>query len=361
MLLFLGVDSRKDSLAACLVDQTGAQRTAATFPNTPDGYGDLLAWVGRAGQLTRAGIEGAANLGAGLARLLHQQGLDVREVPCTLTVRERRRLRRPGKSDPTDALAIARITAREHDLPPARHAGQAEDLKVLSDYRDELVAQRTAEANRLHADLAIVCAGYARHCRALSSAHALNTATGLLDQLGSAAATAGSGSVRAQLAQRRIVRLRQLDEQIAACLTQLTKLVAATRTQLVDIVGIGPLLAARILGEVGDVQRFPTRDHFASANGTAPIPVSSGRTDRYRLNQGGNRRLNRALYFAALTQASHDPRARAYLARKQAEGKTRREALRCLKRRLSDVVYRALLAGPKSPKQADESPDTTAA
>jgi transposase len=357
VLLFLGVDSHKDSLAACLVDQTGAQLAAATFLNTPDGHGDLLAWLGLSGQLTRAGIEGAANLGAGMARLLHQQGLDVREVPCTLTVRERRRLRRPGKSDPTDALAIARITAREHDLPPARHAGQAEDLKVLSDYRDELVAQRTAEANRLHADLAIVCAGYARHCRALSSAHALNTATGLLEP---AAATAGSGSVRAQLAQRRIVRLRQLDEQIAACLTQLTKLVAATRTQLVDIVGIGPLLAARILGEVGDIQRFPTRDHFASANGTAPIPVSSGRTDRHRLNRGGNRRLNRALYFAALTQASHDPRARAYLARKQAEGKTRREALRCLKRRLSDVVYKALLAGPKRPEQADESPDTTA-
>ena len=303
MLLFCGVDSHKDSLAACLVDQTGAQLAAATFPNTPDGHGDLLAWVGRSGQLTRAGVEGAANLGAGLARLLHDQGLDVREVPCALTVRERRRLRRPGKSDPTDALAIARITAREHDLPPARHAGQAEDLKVLSDYRDELVAQRTAEANRLHADLAIVCPGYARHCRALSSAHALHTAAQLLKQ-------ARTGSMRAQLAQRRILRLQQLDEQLAACGTQLTKLVAATRTRLVDMVGIGPLLAARILGEVGDVHRFPTRDHFASANGTAPIPVSSGRTDRYRLNRGGNRRLNRALYFAALTQASHDPRAR---------------------------------------------------
>jgi transposase len=209
---------------------------------------------------------------------------------------------------------------------------------VLSDYRDELVAQRTPEANRLHADLAIVCPGYARHCRALSSAHALNTATGLLEP---AAATAGSGSVRAQLAQRRIVRLRQLDEQIAACLTQLTKLVAVTRTRLVDIVGIGPLLAARILGEVGDIQRFPTSDHFASANGTAPIPVSSGRTDRHRLNRGGNRRLNRALSFAALTQASHDPRARAYLARKQAEGKTRREALRCLIGRVSAGVTRS--------------------
>ena len=149
----------------------------------------------------------------------------------------------------------------------------------MSDDRDELVAQRTAEANRLHADLAIVCPGYARHCRALSSAHALHTAAQLLEP-------AKTGSMRAQLAQRRIVRLQQLDEQLAACLTQLTMLVTATRTRLVDMVGIGPLLAARILGEVGDVHRFPTRDHFASANGTAPIPMSSGRTDRYRLNPG---------------------------------------------------------------------------
>ena len=105
-----------------------------------------------------------------------------------------------------------------------------------------LVAQRTAEANRLHADLAIVCPGYARHCRALSSAQALHTAAQLLEQ-------ARTGSMRAQLAQRRIVGLQQLDEQLAACLTQLTKLVTATRTRLVDMVGIGPLLAARILGE----------------------------------------------------------------------------------------------------------------
>jgi hypothetical protein len=123
------------------------------------------------------------------------------------------------------------------------------------------------------------------------------------------------------------------------------------------MVGIGPVLAARILGEVGDVHRFPTRDHFASANGTAPIPASSGRTDRYRLNRGGNRRLDRALYFAALTQASHDPRARAYLARMQTEGETRREALRCLKRRLSDVVYKALLAA-RNPCRDPTSPLT---
>ena len=180
-----------------------------------------------------------------------------------------------------------------------------------SDYRDELVAQRTAEANRRHADLAIVCPGSARHCRALSSAHALHTTAQLLEQ-------ARTGSMRAQLAQRRILPLQQLDEQLAACGTQLTKLVTATRTRLGRHGRDRPAAGGPHPGEVGDVHRFPTRPATSSPQPTAPPdPVSSGRTDRYRLNRGGNRRPNRALYFAALTQASHDPRAGAYLAAKR--------------------------------------------
>jgi transposase len=124
--LFCGIDSHKDTLAACLVDQTGRRLAAAGFPNTPAGHRQLATWLDRHGPVGRVGIEGGANLGAGLARFLADQGVDVREVPGALTVRERRRLRRPGKSDPTDALAIARICARDTDLPPARQAGLAE-------------------------------------------------------------------------------------------------------------------------------------------------------------------------------------------------------------------------------------------
>jgi transposase len=287
-------------------------------------------------------VEGCANLGAALGRFLADKAVDVREVPCALTVRERRRLRRPGKSDPTDALAIARICARDHDLPPTRQPGPAEDLpaedlKVLSDYRDELLVARNAEANRLHVDLAIVCPGYPQVCRRLTAERSLAAAEQLLADL---------PAVRAQLARRRITRLRELDREIRELADQLARLVAASRTRLIDLVGVGPILAARILGEVGDIARFPDADHFAAANATAPIPVASGRTDRHRLNRGGNRRLNRALHYVALTQATWEPRAVAYLARKQAEGKTRREALRCLKRRLSTVIFKTLLAGP---------------
>jgi transposase len=338
--VFCGVDSHKDTLAVCLVDQAGRCLHSAEVLNSPAGHQQLLSWLHHNGPVTRVGVEGSANLGAALAHFLHDRGVEVREVPGALTVRERRRLRRPGKSDPTDALAIARICARDHDLPPARQPSPATDLKVLSDYRDQLLVARNAEGNRLHADLAVVCPGYARTCRRLTAARSLAAAEQLL---------ARQPSVRAQVARRRTTRLRELDAEIADLAAQLARLVAATRTQLTDIVGIGPILAARILGEVGDLSRYPDADHFAAANGTAPIPVASGRTDRHRLNRGGNRRLNRALHYVALTQATWEPRAVAYLARKQAEGKTKREALRCLKRRLSTVVFKALLAGPKSP------------
>jgi transposase len=269
----------------------------------------------------------------------------VREVPGALTVRERRRLRRPGKSDPSDALAIARITARDTDLPPARQPGPATDLKVLSDYRDQLLVWRNAEANRLHADLAILCSGYARVCRRSTVARSLAAAEQLL---------AGQPSVRAQLARRRIARLRELDGEICDLAKQLTNLVAASRTRLVDIVGIGPILAARILGEVGDVSRFP-------APTTSPPPTAPRDPGRLRADRSSpaqpwrHRRLNRAPHYVALTQATWEPRAVACLARKQAEGKTKREALRRLKRRLSTVSFKALLAGPK-PSPAPNHP-----
>jgi transposase len=333
--MFVGVDSHKDTLAACRVDANGRQLKAAEFANTAAGHRQLHAWALTEGVVERFGIEGAANLGAGLARALLAAGETVCEVPCALSVRERGRLRRSGKSDPIDALAIARVTAREVGLPPARQAGPTEDLKVLSDYRDELVVERNAQVNRLHADLAIVRPGYASRCRHLVSARALTTAARLLR---------GSSSARARVARRRIARLRELDRRIAELASQLAERVAAEGTSLTGLVGVGPILAARILGEVADVDRFPSEDHFASANGTAPIPASSGRTNRHRLNRGGNRRLNCAIHYVALTQATWEPRAVAYLQRKRSEGKTHREAMRCLKRRLSNVIYRTLAA-----------------
>jgi transposase len=333
--MFIGIDTHKDTLAASNVDSAGRETTQQTFANTPAGHAKLLAWTRSCSpDLSRVGIEGSANFGAGITHFLHDQGIDVREVPAKLTGRERSRLRRPGKTDPTDALAIARITARDEDLPPARQRGPREDLKVLVDAREELVTARTAEANRLHADLSILLPGYAARIPSLVSSSALDDASSLLD---------GSDEVRAGIARRRVARLPRLDEEVIEMTADITQALEVLSTSLTNIHGVGPITAARILGEVGDIRRFPTKHHFAAGNGTAPIPIASGRSDRHRLNRGGNRRLNRAIHVIARTQAAWYPEAKTYVEKKRAEGKTRAEAMRCLKRRLSDVVYRTLL------------------
>lgn len=204
---------------------------------------------------------------------------------------------------------------------------------MLVDAHEELITARTAEANRLHADLSILLPGYSRQIPNLIAGDALDAAHSLL---------ADVGTTRGRIALRRIQRLRGLDDDIAEMTDEIKQAVAATKTSLTRIHGVGPITAARIIGEVGDIHRYPTKDHFAAGNGTAPIPVSSGRTDRHRLNRGGNRRLNRAIHVIARTQATWHPAAKAYVDKKRAEGKTRPEAIRCLKRQLSDVVYRAL-------------------
>ena len=151
---------------------------------------------------------------------------------------------------------------------------------------------------------------------------------------------------RARLACHRITRLRQLCAELDAVTAEVTALVAAFDVALTGICGVAALTAAELLAEVGDIERFRTKAQFAMANGTAPLPASSGRTTRHRLNRGGNRQLNRVLHFIALTQVSRSPEGRAYYLRKQAEGKTKPDALRCLKRRISDRVFQTLRLQP---------------
>jgi transposase len=214
---------------------------------------------------------------------------------------------------------------------PRPHRG----LRLLVDYREQLLGERTRIANRVHADLVALRPGYQQRLPELRS----QRATGLVRRL-----LAGQVGVRAELVCRRLDQLDRLDAEIRQLKRRIGDLVEATGTSLVQVHGVGPLVAARILGEVGDVGRFGDRHKFAAANGTAPIPASSGRIQRHRLNRGGNRRLNRALYVVAITQARSDHPGRASMARKQRQGKTRREALRGLKRRISDAIYRQLLA-----------------
>lgn len=332
-MVTIGIDAHKSSLAVCLVDELGRELAQEEFGNDAAAHRALCAWVERlAPGERRFGVEGSGWVGRSLACFLLERGEQVVDVRGSLTDWQRRRLRGQGKSDPRDALAIARVTARE-ELPAVRADSPSRDLKLLSDYRCQLVAERIRVANRLHVDLVSLRPGYERQLRTLSSSARLEQAEQLL---------AGEPSVQALLARRRIEQLRRLDAEIKQLGRELRDLVRESGSGLPALAGVGEVIAARIIGEVGDVRRIASKSRFARLNGTAPIPASSGQTRRHRLNRGGNRRLNHAIHMIALTQARMDPRARAYVERRRAEGKSRRDAIRALKRHLSDVVYQQL-------------------
>lgn len=343
-MVWIGIDAHKRSLAVSAVDELGRELARGEFANEAEGHERLQRWAEQLAAEARCfGLESSGWLAHGLARFLVERGEDVRDVRGGLTERERRRLRGAGKSDPRDALAIARVTARE-ELPPVRLDTASRELKLLCDYRWQLLCERTRAANRLHGDLVSLYPGYERRAPTLTSPPRLEQAERLL---------AGDESVQADVARRRIGRIRALDTEVRAITRQIRAKVRATGTGLVELVGVSDLIAARIIGEVGHVGRIATKARFARMNGTAPIPASSGQTQRHRLDKGGNRRLNHALHMMALTQARMDPRARAYVERRRAEGKSYRDAVRALKRHLSDVVYQQL--------RADAARDTASA
>jgi transposase len=330
----VGIDTHKGSLAACAVDDVGAVLAEGTFGCHPEGFGELAAWLRDRAPAATVGVEGSSSYGAPAARYLLAAGFSVREVPPHLSRRERGRTRRPGKSDPTDALAIARVTLREPDLPPVRLEDRSEELALLVNARDELVTQQTRARNRLHAHLVVLLPGYGRTAARLVSRRQLAAIE---------AALAPLSGTRTELARDLIAEVRLLGDRAAALATRIAELVAGH--PLLRLPGVGVHVAARLIAETGDVRRFRSPDAFAMLAGVAPIPASSGETRRMRLNRGGNRRLNRALYTAALSQARHYPPAAAYIARQRANGKSWTEAIRCLKHRISRPVFRLLQEG----------------
>ena len=277
------------------------------------------------------------SFGAPLARFLIAAGSSVREVPPQLSRHERGRTRRAGKSDPGDALAIARVTLREPDLPPVRLVDRSLEIQLLVAAREDVVEEMTRVRNRLHADLRVLVPGYGASAASLTAVRHQRTVARLLR---------GLTGVQAELARARLARLRGLAVDERGLAAQI-----ATRVDghpLLTLPGAGVLVTAKLIGEAGDVRRFRSPDAFAALAGVAPIPASSGQTQRMRLNRGGNRQLNRALYTIALSQACHHPSGKAYVERKRAAGKTWREALRSLKRQLVRTVFRLLQAGVQS-------------
>jgi transposase len=334
MTVAIGVDTHRQTLTVCAVDDAGRSLAERSFANSSSGHRAVLRWLQALPTPRCTGIEGSGGLGAALCALLLAAGEEVREVPAALTYRERRRTRRPGKSDPADALAIARVVLREDDLPRVRGPHDHRDLKLLVDYRDQLLAEQTRVRNRLHSELQVLVPGYRAHVGELTRAGGIEAARRLLT---------GRSDVAADLAELRLKRLEALGAETLMLKRRIEELIADRHPALTAICGVGPITAARFLGEVGDPRRFRSAAAFAMACGAAPIPASSGKTQRVRLNRRGNRQLNRALFIVAFTQLhGHEP-ACAYVERKRAEGKSWKEAMRCLKRHLANVVYRAML------------------
>lgn len=333
----IGIDTHKASLAACVVDDVGMPLDERTFGNDPAGHRALLGWIEGLAPTAVVGLEGSSSFGAVAARFLLEAGLVVREVPPHLSHRERLRTRRAGKSDPGDALAIARVTARERELPPVRTADRTRAIQLLVAAREDVVAEMTRVRNRLHADLRVLVPGYGARAANLVAVRHQHLVARLLRRL---------AGVQAELARARLARLRALRAEERVLTERIGGQVAGH--PLLSLPGAGVLVTAMLVGETGDIRRFRSPDAFAALAGVAPIPASSGQVRRMRLNRGGNRQLNRALYVIALAQAWHHPPAQAYIERKRAEGKTWREALRALKRQLVRTVFRLLLLGAPS-------------
>jgi len=337
-VITIGIDAHSRTHAAAALDDRGRVLAELAVGSGPRELDRLVRWIAGMGPERLVAIEGARGFGLALCRRLQCAGEVVVDVAPTLTVAERRSARRSGKDDRGDAVAVARVALREQGLPLVSAETDGSDLKLLVDARDQLVAEATRTRNRLHALLLAIAPGYHEHVRDLTSSTALMVARRL------AVRARPTDRVRSTLACAAITRLRSLAGEIAALEREITAgLDRAAPANLLAICGVGPLVAAKILGEVREVSRFSSPAAFASYSGTAPIPASSGTVIRHRLHRGGNRQLNRALHTVALTQARRDDRARAFLARKRAEGKTPREARRALKRHLAVAVYRALV------------------
>ncbi|MGP4092733.1 IS110 family transposase [Streptomyces sp. KR55] len=332
-MVVLGIDAHKRNHTAVAADDQGRELGARTTGTTSADHLRLLAWARRFGDQRLWAVEDCRHLSRRLEADLLAAGERIVRVPPKLMAHCRTAARTYGKSDPIDALAVARAALREPDLPTAQLDGPSRELRLLVDHRDDLVAERTRIINRLRWHLHELAPDLDPPARSLT--HSRQTAV-VADFL------RGADGVVARLASRCLARCQALTEEIHELDAEITGSIEVLGASLLKIPGCGTLTAAKILGETADVTRFKSKDAFARHNGTAPLPVWSGNRERHRLSRVGNRQLNTALHRIAVTQAHYHPDARAYLKRRQDSGDTMTEALRALKRRLSDVVYRAL-------------------
>lgn len=338
--MFVGIDVHKHTHAAALLDERGGELGVLTFANSPAGYQKLIGWLADRGAAAAViGVESPGSYGRCLVGALAAAGHEVLHVPAWRTHRERRR-QGPGKTDPGDALAIADVVRRKRpELGPALQPELVRAISILELQRRRFVLDRTQAIQRLRSDwtqLDPVAEAKVAHLdrqRELRRLKRISFGDGLVERI---AAT----TIR-QLARD----IEDLNGRIAELEVEIAALLEQHGNPVADLLGAGNQIAAALISNAGDVRRFKDAAAFARYCGTAPIPCGSGQTaGRHRLHRGGNRQLNAALYRIAIVQQRHHPAAKTFLARKIREGKTPREARRALKRHLTNVVYRRLLA-----------------
>jgi transposase len=340
MVVVVGIDVHKDTHCAVAVDAAGRQiGSHLTVRATDAGHRQLLRWAAREheGDVEFA-VEDCRHVSARLERALLDAGARVVQVPPKLMAGARASARTRGKSDPIDALAIARAALREPNLPVAEHTHASREVKLLVDHREDLVRMRTAAQNRLRWHLHELEPTLDPVARGLDRMVILDKLTAQLQVL-------PPSTVR-RLALELVADIRALTIRVNELEREIAGLVRAQAPQLLDLPGCGPLTAAKLLGETANPDRFRSEACFAMHAGAAPIPASSGRTNRHRLARGGNRQLNAALHRIAVTQIRLEGRGKTYYQRRRAQGDTTMEALRALKRRLARIVFNLLRTTP---------------
>jgi len=344
--MVIGLDPHKASNTIAVLDRDEMLELEQRFDNTARGMVAMLDAVAEFTDRVWA-VEGANGVGRSIAQRLVAVGETVVDVPAKLATRVRIYSTGHGnKTDRADAVAIGRAALHSKHLRMVRPDDENVALKLLSDRRHELVASRTQSVCRLHRLIRELIPGGTPRALTAERAEALVNGLDVSDT---------AGLMRIELALDHIDDIKRFDRRLDQIMLKIHAAVKDSGTTLTRIYGVGILNAGLILGEVGDVSRFPTRNHFASYSGTAPIAVSSGDNNRHRLSRSGNRQLNHAIHIAAIAQIRYDTPGRAYYRRKLNENKTRREALRCLKRRISDAIYRQLQLDRETDQQQDQT------
>ena len=334
-MIAAGVDTHKDEHVAVALDGLGQPLGELMVSANRAGYRKLTKWLLGLGEAPQIGIEGVGSYGAGLAEYLQNTGIQVFEVE-----RPRRRDRRSGKSDPIDAMLAARRVLAGDGLSTPRGSGERKILQTLLGAYSSCVGERTRLYNQLQALNVTTPAALRERVGPGNGAKLARRLTRMRIRPDASAQETTMLQVLRDLARR----AHAVDERADHYTRQITALIRSLDPTLLEEPGVGPITAAKLLA--CNPGRFKNEAAFARCNGTAPQPASSGKTVRHRLSRGGDRQINNAIYTIALSRSLHHPETRAYLARRISEGKTKREAMRSLKRHLSRRLYKRLLQAP---------------